>query len=179
MSFLCYFITSPRTSKLVLLSLGCLSGWRWRNQSLFYCCRCVNFRWSVDGCKTFFFFFLPQVKERSKFQVFLNTQGYRVCGQRLRMQGRRMAWQRQIGADSCDIIFSQYETESNVQYFHFDSILSLIFGGFVFFRFKILKKARKFNKRSFAVFLSKRMVNKLDWHTFDPPLCILASLTHT
>lgn len=90
MSFLCYFITSPRTSKLVLLSLGCLSGWRWRNQSLFYCCRCVNFRWSVDGCKTFFFFFFPPKSKKGQNFKFILTRrgivsaasacGYKVVG---------------------------------------------------------------------------------------------------
>lgn len=91
----------------------------------------------MDLKPSFFF----QVKERPKFQVYLNTRGYRVCGKHLRLQCRRIAWQRQIGADSCDIIFSQYDTEMcNVQYFHSDIILSLIVRGFVFFRFKILRK---------------------------------------
>lgn len=35
---LCYFITFPCTSKLLLLTLGCLSHWWWRNWSLFYWC---------------------------------------------------------------------------------------------------------------------------------------------
>lgn len=40
---------------------------------------------------------------------------------------KAVGWQRQIGADSCAIRVSQYESECIVQYLNFDSVLALIF----------------------------------------------------
>lgn len=103
------------SSKLVLLSVSCLSS----NGN--------------GGFKAYFIVVDVSIspfihdKVRQKSQVYPDVQGYDVCSEHSRLQGQGIAWQRQIGADSCAITASQYESEGKVQYLHFDSILSVIF----------------------------------------------------